>query len=618
MYNFVHLNRSHASGILDRLITLITVIILGYNIWHLGGYHPAVQIVSCWMTGGLLALHGLWGLSRRTEGLSFNPLGLIFLPFLIYLYISYSFLTPVSWLAKRELLLGCQGMVVYWVVLHNVRRKEYLWFFLISLVALAFISVFVAYYQYFSHSDWLPMGRKQVVNYEGRASGTFGIPNSLAALLLLIIPLLLAVGVAPKKSLNFRILCIYLVLMFCGGIVITGSRGGSIGFIGALLVMPYFFTRRAIDRIKFFLAIIISGVVLFLAVYFFVDTYRERVDTMVDQMGESSRKILWQASWEIFKEYPLTGSGAASFDHYFESYRPESLQLRARHTHNDYLNTLSDYGILGFTLLFCPALYLLWRAWTVWRNQPKLAHTGESKERVTNTSQLLIAGLLPGVMGFSIHLFVDFHLKILALLLVVASFYGLIVKFSSTSSWNLPGKRWGPGLWFVFTLMLGFCLGWEGMKSFKSAERYFVARERLNKFFDNFDSMKLDNAYLDETIRAFEESTKWDPHNAYAWSDLGLATLQTYYIAPENYKNIGQDAEQKIEKALAITDQIWSSHAYYGLSLNLQGRPLNEIRPSFEKAIALAPNKADAWYYYGAVLGFKKSARKEAVEAFVM
>ena len=94
--------------------------------------------------------------------------------------------------------MGCQGMVVFWVILHNLRRKECLWFFLISLVVLAFICVLVAYYQYFTESDWLPMGRKQVDTYDGRASGSFGIPNSLAALLILIIPPLIVIGFAPK------------------------------------------------------------------------------------------------------------------------------------------------------------------------------------------------------------------------------------------------------------------------------------------------------------------------------------------------------------------------------------------------------------------------------------
>ncbi len=615
LYKIEHSGFYQASGILDWLITIFAVFILGYNIWHLGGYHPYAQMVSSWMTGGLLVLHGFWGLSRHNDNIRINPLGLVFIPFLLYIYVSYLFLTPVPWLAKRELIMGCQGMVVFWVILHNLRRKECLWFFLISLVVLAFICVLVAYYQYFTESDWLPMGRKQVDTYDGRASGTFGIPNSLAALLILIIPPLIVIGFAPKKSINLRIVCIYLALMFSGGIIITGSRGGSIGFICALLILPYFVTRQVIDRLKFFFAIIITGVVVFLVVYIFVDTYRQRVDYLVDQRGESSRKILWRASWDIFKKQPLTGSGAASFDHQFEFYRPESLQLRARHTHNDYLNTLSDYGLLGFILLFFPALYLLWRGWSVWRNLPFFARSRESKVRVTPTTKLILGGLLPGVVAFSIHLFVDFHLKILALLLILASIFGLIVKCSSTSDWGLPGKRWGSGLWFVFMLTLGLCLGWEGMKSFKSAERYFEARERLDDYFDNLESMRRDEAYISETIRVFEESTRWDPDNAYAWGDLGMATLQTYYLNPENYKNIGQDAQMKIEKALAITDQVWSFHAYKGLALNLQGRTLDEVRPSFKKAITFGANNADAWYYYGAVLGYNKSARKEAVEA---
>ena len=258
LYKIEHSGFYQASGILDWLITLFALFILGYNIWNFGGYHPYAQMVSSWMTGGLLVLHSFWGLSRQNDNLRINPLGLVFVPFLFYIYISYHYLTPVPWLAKRELLMGCQGMVVFWVILHNLRRKGCLWFFLISLIVLVFISVLVAYYQYFSDSDWLPMGRKQVDTYDGRASGTFGIPNSLAALLILIIPPLIVIGSAPKQSINIRIVCFYLALMFSGGIIITGSRGGSIGFVCALLILPYFVTKKVIDRMKFFFAIIIS------------------------------------------------------------------------------------------------------------------------------------------------------------------------------------------------------------------------------------------------------------------------------------------------------------------------------------------------------------------------
>lgn len=110
----------------------------------------------------------IFGLSRQNDILRVNPLGLLFFPFLIFIYVSYPYLTPVPWLAKRELLMGCQGMVVFWVALYNMRSKSCLRFLLIFLVVLAFISVIIAYYQYFADSDWLPMDKLIIYNLSGR------------------------------------------------------------------------------------------------------------------------------------------------------------------------------------------------------------------------------------------------------------------------------------------------------------------------------------------------------------------------------------------------------------------------------------------------------------------
>lgn len=58
LYKFEQAGTYQASSILDWLITVLIVIILGYNIWHLGGYHSFAQMVSSWMVG---CLHGFLG-----------------------------------------------------------------------------------------------------------------------------------------------------------------------------------------------------------------------------------------------------------------------------------------------------------------------------------------------------------------------------------------------------------------------------------------------------------------------------------------------------------------------------------------------------------------------------
>ena len=52
---------------------------------------------------------------------------------------------------------------------------------------------------------------------------------------------------------------------------------------------------------------------------------------------------IWQANY-------WWGAGPAHFDHLFRIYRDPHVQARADRVHNDYLNTLADWGVVGAVL----------------------------------------------------------------------------------------------------------------------------------------------------------------------------------------------------------------------------------------------------------------------------
>jgi hypothetical protein len=94
--------------------------------------------------------------------------------------------------------------------------------------------------------------------------------------------------------------------------------------------------------------------------------FRDRVGFWT---GLGIRLVVWRTAWDIFKDRPLTGSGAWTFrillPQYLERYAiqktPHHIQselARVVHAHNIFVQTLIDYGIAGFLLFFMVVLFI--------------------------------------------------------------------------------------------------------------------------------------------------------------------------------------------------------------------------------------------------------------------
>lgn len=87
----------------------------------------------------------------------------------------------------------------------------------------------------------------------------------------------------------------------------------------------------------------------------------------------SKRLILWEFSWNEFKQYPILGAGAGSFEHQFSS---QPAELKNGHdvayfAHLQGLEVLSETGIIGFisyliVLLWLFRIILISKSFPVW------------------------------------------------------------------------------------------------------------------------------------------------------------------------------------------------------------------------------------------------------------
>lgn len=578
---------------------------LAWTTLCLGGYRPETMVVTSALTTALLALHLLARIVFPDAWGKTHPAGWLLLPFLAYAAANVLRVTPVRWLGWHDWLGWAQMIAVFWVVLNGVRARAAQRLVLGALALIGLVAVALAAYQIFVRPDWLMLGRKQAEQFLGRASGPFGVPNSLAALLLLLLPPLVAATFRRRASAVQRVLTGYLAVMMAAGLVFTASRGAWLGLAVAVMLWPLLVGRKSWAQRFGRVAVAAAAVaVIGGAVYLLVPKMQARFDAMVQEAGEKTRPVMWRGAWKLFEEHPVWGSGAGSYNVAFEQHRPEHYQLDSQWAHNDYLNTLSDYGAVGFVLFFGAVGAVIFgcvrRARTAEVSAP-----GDLRDETRGRRALAL-----GLLAFGLHLLVDFHFKIPALAMAVAVVAGVLVQRTwpvaatpeRRSSWRrvLPGGA----LCAVPVLFFGLV-----RPHYQAEALRYPARQALDML-----SGEAEDAYrptLERTRADLARATQIDPSNVQAWTDLAHATALWAHVEPAQTRALGMAAQRWADEALARTRFMPEPWIRRAVALDMQSRWL-EAGDSLIQAMKLAPAQAAVWYYQAYHLSLNPVTRLQA------
>lgn len=601
---------------LDWLVAFFLIAILGLLTKELGGARTEQLELFVWLWSGLIGFHMVWlVVAHGKEPFVLHKLALVFVPFLIYITVHTWFLSPTPWLAQREWLLFIQGFGIFWVVVHNFRLRSHIWFLFLGVMAIAGCSVLISYNQYFRYPDQLPLGLTLAAQYEGRATGPFGAPNSFAGYMLLVIFPMLVAAFSRRLSAVVRTFCGYVAVMFILGLVLTKSRGGAIVLLGGVALLPIVLGWRGRKLLLAWLgvtvALIFSGLLIFLLQPEFVDRFVE----MVDEKGESSRKILWQAAWGLFQDHPVTGSGLGSYRMYFESYREEGLGLGPLYVHNEYLQALAELGVVGFALLFGALGYAYWKGFRAWRQIPALALvTGDAgkKSRKVPTIRLFLGGVLMALLVFAVHEILEFHFKLPALFFWAALYFGILVKcipdgLSKLQLGVIPRLGAMLAVWVVVVV-----LALWAVPRYKAYSHIFEGTLRLKSISQDYRDYANKPEYLEGAVEHFKRGVELVPENADGWNGLASATEMLSRYEPRHSYVLGIEGEISARKALALNaldDEYWTT---LGRCLALQGRS-EEAEECYRKAIELAPYGANQYYYLASLLDDDPERREEAL-----
>jgi O-antigen ligase len=212
-----------------------------------------------------------------------------------------------------------------------------------------------------------------LVEEGGRATGTVGDPNELAAFLLVGLAIGAGLVIGKQNSSRLRTMAGVAVPLCAGGIFLSLSRGGLVALAAALIAGP-FFAGRWRGHIAILLVLLVSAGVLYFTQIASLPA-RERITAA---NGGTGRSDIWKLGLRMVRAHPIEGVGVGEFPVVSADYalQPGELQradlifsTAPKVTHNTYLEIMSEMGIPGFLLfmaLLASCLGAMLKAARIW------------------------------------------------------------------------------------------------------------------------------------------------------------------------------------------------------------------------------------------------------------
>lgn len=280
-------------------------------------------------------------------------------------------------------------------------------------------------------------------SYIGVATGTFINRNHLAGYLVICLSMGLGLMIAllnRTPSGNWRnrlrrwmtallskkiLLRLALVIMVIG-LVLTHSRMGNTSFFAAMMatgVLALLLSRHASRSTIILLSSLIVIDIFLVGTFFGIEKVVDRLENTSSQ--RETRDEVDRYSLTLMSKNLLVGTGSGTFYTAFPEHRESDIRLFYDHAHNDYLEFLTERGLIGFMpLLLAMVLSFIVALRAQWTRRNPLMRG-------------LSFGCLMSMIAMGMHATVDFNLQIPA----NAASFMLVLAFGWISFYHLPDSR---------------------------------------------------------------------------------------------------------------------------------------------------------------------------------
>ncbi len=299
---------------------------------------------------------------------------------------------------------------------------------------------------------------------------------------------------------NLFILMGFGVLLLVSSAFISLSRGGIIAVSFSLLVFFAISAWKAARYSTLFYLLVFAG--LFLSVTWFGwQPIVDRFESIINASGQVDigRFAVWSDSLRVIKDFWLTGSGFGTFIAIFPLYRTFSGSEIYDHAHNDYLELLTDGGIIGFALVAWFVLAVIREGWRM------------IIRRRDRYSRLMSIGALSGIIAMLIHSLSDFNMHNGADGLYFFFLCGLLVSAGNTRFYYqmdatlLKKERWLSRRNVLFAGGAFFC----AVLFFQCGAMF--ARWKYAHVSDIYLNRQLSEEHLQKISLALKQAAQFDP-----------------------------------------------------------------------------------------------------------
>ena len=203
-------------------------------------------------------------------------------------------------------------------------------------------------------------------------------------------------------------------------VILTRSRGAMLATFSAIFIFLFLYVYHFSDTFKQKLYRI-AAVLLILGVSSFViyknidaiNAYSQRTTGM----SEATRLKLYDMSFDVLQDYPVTGIGFASFPILIDKYLKEDLRAYPEYLHNDWLELLLDVGYPAYAIFLLVVFMIMF----IFLRRIKF---------LSYKKKILSIGLFASCCSICVGSFVDFHFHIPANAMMFLIYLALLTSVS--------------------------------------------------------------------------------------------------------------------------------------------------------------------------------------------
>ena len=416
------------------------------------------------VVGSLVALL-LWTFKRSDESdlnAHYSKILFLFLGFLVWEFISLFWAQNV-YLGSITIMQHASFIVVFFLASNTFSKKDLPVALNVLIIASVIVSVIGLLQYYFDDNVFI----KTFFFQSAVPAATFINKNMASHFMVMTLPISLILFLFANKKLHA---ILYSITFFIGAwyVLYIQARQAYLAVIVELFVFVIFLgldfwknKLRSVVRslhlkqVKLFLSI--AMLVLFIIVGNFTnqgwggnDNAKLNKLTNISVEGGSSRFPLWINTIEMIKDHPFAGVGVDQWSESYPLYYDRASKdtqfnerIRLQRVHNEYIETLANVGLIGYSLLLWALFYIVRRII-------------RSLSDVNNEYRSIILSSTLGMIGFAVVSFFSFPIQSYLPVFVLMFFIAAIVKTAkaSTKSFFIFKDKYYVSAFVVFGLLL--------------------------------------------------------------------------------------------------------------------------------------------------------------------